>query len=104
LALVKGNTVLVPLLQHFLSYDGPSVNMTAFRLIAIQTLPNDFWGKLDAKIPIDWQHDEAMPITTEVQLGKTLTPSCALYTDALVGVGGDKPYEWGLGLGLRLNF
>ena len=92
LALVKGNTVLVPLVQHFLSYDGPSVNATALRLIAIQTLPNNFWGKLDAKVPIDWQHDDAMPITTEVQLGKMFTPTRGVYTDALVGVGGDKPY------------
>ena len=29
LALVKGNTVLVPLLQHFVEYDGPEVNQTA---------------------------------------------------------------------------
>jgi len=40
-ALVKGETVLVPLVQQFVSYDGPDVNTTAFRLIAIQSMPND---------------------------------------------------------------
>ena len=49
LELVRGGTVLVPLLQHFVEYDGPDVNQTSFRLIAIQSLPNNFWGKLDAK-------------------------------------------------------
>ncbi len=44
LALVKGDTVLVPLVQHFVSYDGPDLNTTAFRLIAIQSLPNNFWA------------------------------------------------------------
>ena len=41
LALVNGNTVLVTLIQHDISYDDPSVNDTAFRLIVIQSLPTD---------------------------------------------------------------
>jgi hypothetical protein len=52
MAFVKGNTVLIPLTQHFISYNGPDVSATAFRLIGIQSLPNDFWGKLDAKVPV----------------------------------------------------
>jgi hypothetical protein len=103
LALVKGDTVLVPLVQHFISYDGPDVNTTAFRLIAIQSFPNNFWGKLDAKVPVDWEHDNAIPATAEVQLGKMFTSSFGLYVDGLVGLGGDKPYDWGVGLGIRFN-
>ncbi len=30
LALVRGGTVLVPIVQHFVEYDGPNVNQTAF--------------------------------------------------------------------------
>jgi hypothetical protein len=104
LALVKGDTVLVPLVQHFISYDGPDVNTTAFRLIAIQSLPNNFWGKLDAKVPVDWEHDNAIPATAEVQLGKMFTSSFGLYVDGLVGLGGDKLYDWGVGLGMRFNY
>lgn len=103
-ALVKGGTVLVPLVQHFLSYDGPDVNDTAFRMIAIQSLPNNFWGKLDAKVPVQWDNDEAIPATAEIQFGKMFNPSFGVYTDALFGVGGDRPYEWGVGLGLRFNY
>jgi hypothetical protein len=103
-ALVRGGTVLVPLVQHFVEYDGPNVNTTSLRLIGIQSLPNKFWGKLDAKIPIDWADDNAIPATVEVQLGKMFSPAFGLYADGLVGVGGDKPYEWGLGVGVRFNY
>ena len=104
LALVRGGTVLVPLVQHFVEYDGPNVNQTSLRLIGIQSLPNKFWGKLDAKIPIDWADDNAIPATVEVQLGKMFSPAFGLYIDGLVGVGGDKPYDWGVGVGVRFNY
>jgi hypothetical protein len=99
-----GGLVLVPLVQHFVEYDGPDVNQTAFRLIAIQALPNKFWGKLDAKLPVDWENDNAIPATVEVQVGKTFTDLIGAYIDGLFGVGGDRPYDWGVGVGLRFNY
>ena len=104
LALVKGNTVLVPLIQHFQGYDGPDYSTTSVRLIAIQSLENNYWAKLDAKIPFEWENDNAIPATVEVQLGKMLTSSFGLYADALFGVGGDKPYDWGAGVGVRFKY
>ena len=104
LALVKDDTVLVPLVQHFVSYDGPDVNTTAFRLIAIQSLPNNFWGKLDAKVPVDWEHNNAIPATAELQLGKSINKNVGLYIDGLVGIGSDRPYDWGIGTGIRFNY
>jgi len=99
-----GGLVLVPLVQHFVEYDGPDVNQTAFRLIAIQSLPNKFWGKLDLKVPVDWEHDNAVPATVEVQLGKTFAPWFGAYVDGLLGIGGDRPYDWGVGVGTRFNY
>ncbi len=104
LALVRGSTVLVPIVQHFVDYDGPDVNTTAFRLIAIQSLPNKFWGKLDAKIPVDWENDNDIPATLEVQLGKMFAPWFGTYVDGLFGIGGDRPYDWGVGVGVRFNY
>jgi hypothetical protein len=104
LALVKGNTVLVPLVQHFVEYSGPDLNTTAIRLIVIQTLPNDFWAKLDARVPIEWANDNAMPATAEVQVGKMFSSAFGVYMDGLFGIGGDRPYEWGVGVGARLNY
>ena len=103
-ALVRGDTVLVPLVQHFVDYDGPDVNTTAFRLIAIQSLPNKFWGKLDAKVPVDWENDNEIPATVEMQLGKMFSPSLGTYVDGLIGIGGDRPYDWGVGVGVRFNY
>jgi len=104
MAFVRDNLVLVPLVQHFTEYSGPDVNLTAFRLIAIQSLANAFWAKLDAKIPVDWENDNAIPATAEVQIGKMFTPKLGAYMDGLVGIGTDRPYDWGLGLGVRMNF
>ena len=103
-AFMKGNTVLIPLVQHFVEYDGPDVNTTAFRLIAIQSLPNNYWCKVDAKLPVDWEHDNDILATAEVQLGKMFTPSFGAYVDGLVGIGGDRPYDWGIGVGIRFNY
>ena len=103
-AMVRGNTVLVPLVQHFIELDGPDVNTTAFRMIAIQSFQNNIWGKIDAKLPVDWEHDNDIPATLEVQLGKMFTPSFGTYVDGLFGVGGDKPYDWGVGVGVRFNY
>lgn len=84
-------TMLIPLVQQFLSYSGEDVNITAFRLIALQPLPGQVWVKLDAKVPIDWEHDEEIPANAELQLGKTFTKNIGVYVDGLVGIGGDRP-------------
>ena len=98
-----GGLVLIPLVQHFMEYDGPDVSTTALRLIAIQPLPHKFWAKLDAKVPYDWGH-ETVPASLEIQLGKTITSQLSTYVDGMFGVGSERPYEWGLGLGLRLSY
>jgi hypothetical protein len=104
LAMVKGNTTLIPIVQHFTEISGPDVSLTALRLIAIQSLPNNFWGKLDAKVPVNWEDDNSIPATFEGQLGKMFSPSFGTYADVLVGIGGDKPYDWGVGVGVRFNY
>ncbi len=97
-------TTLIPLVQHFLSYNGDAINTTGFRLIAIQRLPNKFWLKLDAIAPVDWQHDDTKVANAELQFGKTFTKNVGAYVDLLTGIGGDKPYEWGVGTGLRVSY
>lgn len=95
---------LIPLVQQFLNYSGEDVNSTAFRLIALSPLPEQLWIKLDAKVSVDWEHDQAVPINFELQLGKNINKNIALYVDGLVGVGGDRPYNWGVGSGLRFKY
>ena len=101
---LPGGVALIPLVQQFLSYSGKDVNTTAFRLIAMKPLAKQMWIKLDAKLPIDWENDNAIPATAELQLGKNINKNLGLYVDGLVGLGCDKPYDWGIGTGLRLKY
>lgn len=78
--------------------------MTAFRFIAMKPLPKQMWVKLDTKVPIDWEHDQAVPATAEIQLGKSFNKTVGVYVDGLVGIGTDRPYDWGVGTGIRFNY
>ena len=104
IALVKGGTVIVPLIQQYFSYNGPKVNTTAFRVIVIQSFQKEFWGKLDVKIPIEWANGNAVPMTAEIQLGKMFEPWFGTYIDGYVGIGQSRPYNWGAGLGFRFTY
>ena len=73
-------------------------------MIAIQSFQNNLWGKIDAKLPVEWENDNNIPATLELQLGKMFTPSFGTFVDGLVGVGGDKPYDWGVGVGVRFKY
>ena len=97
-------TMLIPMVQQFWGYSGEDINITAFRVIALQPLPKQMWLKLDAKVPIDWENDKAVPADAELQFGMTINKHVALYVDGLVGIGGDKIFDWGVGTGLRFNY
>jgi hypothetical protein len=104
LAMGVGDITWIPLVQQFLDYSGENVNTTAFRLIVMKPLPNKMWVKLDTKAPIDWEHDNATPATAELQLGKSFNKNVGLYLDGLIGIGGDRPYDWGIGTGIRFSY
>ena len=95
---------LIPLVQHYVGYSGDDYNVTAFRLIGMKPLPGKSWLKLDAKAPIDWENDKNVPANVEFQYGQTMSNGIGLFGDLLIGVGSDKPYNWGLGIGLRFNY
>jgi hypothetical protein len=96
--------VLIPLLQQFLSFSGDTdVNQTALRLIGLKPFGKGNWFKLDAKFPYDWENEIWVP-TTEVQLGHNFGPKWAIFVDGLAGLGGDRLYDAGIGLGLRRKF
>ena len=96
-------TILVPLVQHFVSYSGPTVNTTGFRLIGIQSFPYQFWSKLDLIIPYDWEN-EKVPATVEVELGKMSTSFFGVYVSGLAGIGGDRTVDWGASLNVRFVY
>jgi hypothetical protein len=55
-------------------------------------------------LPVSWHDDEAIPASVELQWGKIFTARSDAYVDGLVGVGTDRPYDYGDGLGLRTMF
>lgn len=100
----KTGLTLIPLVQHFTSYNGSTdVNQTAMRLIALQPFAEGYWAKADLKLPYDWE-GEAWPVSAELQIGKNISSSLAIYGDFLVGIGGDRSFEKGVGLGIRFNY
>ena len=95
---------LIPLFQHFESFNGSTdISQSSARLIAIKPFGGANWFKLDAKIPYDWENDE-WPVTAEIQVGHNYSESFALYGDILLGLGADRPYDYGLGVGLRFIY
>jgi len=99
---LKGGMTIIPLLQQFLDVSGKDVNITAARVIALKPLPGNTWFKLDAKAPYDWENDTA-PAEVELQYGINFK-TFALYVDGKAGIGGDKLYDWGVGIGLRFKY
>ena len=66
-------------------------------------MQDGYWLKLDAKIPFDWEND-TIPATAEIQLGRNFSPRLGAYIDGFAGLGNDRPYDWGLGFGLRFVY
>ncbi|WP_425046268.1 hypothetical protein [Primorskyibacter sp. S87] len=100
----KTGLSLIPLIQHFASYSGQTdVSQTAARLIALQPFATDYWAKLDLKLPYDWNAGK-WPATAELQIGYNINEGTALYGDLLVGIGSDRPFDTGFGLGLRFRY
>ena len=102
-SLSKGNTTLVPLVQHYIELSGDAdVSVTGFRLIAIQKLKNKSWLKLDLIAPVDWNND-IVPGTVDLEWGRMLSPNFGFYLGGLVGYA-DSSINWGVSGNLRFVY
>jgi hypothetical protein len=99
----SADLTLIPLVQHYVEYSGDEVSLTAARLIGLWKLSQGYWGKLDAKLPYDWDNEIA-PASAEVQFGRMFNPRFGLYLEGLAGIGDDRAYDWGAGIGLRFIY
>ena len=98
----KGNTILVPLVQHYVEFSGPDVNTTGFRLIAIQKFKGNYWAKADIILPYDW-NNEIFPGTAELEVGKMLSKSFGIYGSGIAGIA-DSQLDWGASINVRFVF
>lgn len=106
LAFSNKNTglTLIPLIQHYQSYNGTAdISQTSVRLIALRPFADDYWAKLDLKIPYDWTN-KTWPASAEFQVGYNLNSKVALYADLMTGIGSDSSYNSGAGLGVRFSY
>jgi hypothetical protein len=55
----------------------------------------DFWLALS---------NDAIPATVEVQLGRMHNENFGYYAEVGAGLGSDRPYDWGIGVGARFNY
>ena len=65
--------------------------------------------KYRVALGLDWivdlgEHDQAVPATAELQFGKSINKRIGVYVDGLVGIGTDRPYDWGIGTGIRFSY
>ncbi|MHC4945063.1 MAG: hypothetical protein ACYTG7_18765 [Planctomycetota bacterium] len=97
-------TALIPLVQHFEDVgSGPDVSQTAFRMIALQPLQNGLWVKGDLKLPRDWENN-TWPSSLETEFGKMFSPKIGVFLQGLAGIGGDRLFDWGAAIAMRINF
>ncbi|MEH6609034.1 MAG: hypothetical protein V7696_06665 [Halioglobus sp.] len=100
---LKSGLSVIPLLQHFESISGNDFSVTSARIIAIKPLRDRRWLKLDFKLPYDWEND-AVPAEGEIQFGGNVLDNLGLYFDSKFGIGSDRQYDWGVGVGLRFSY
>lgn len=103
------NDTLITLVQYFHSIDedvnANKVRLTGPRMIWIHSMPKyKAWIKIDDKFAINHEKDGASSNLLEVQVGKMFTPTIGAYFELLYGTGGDRLYESGLGLGVRISY
>jgi hypothetical protein len=100
----KTGVTVIPLIQQYISYNGINdISTTAARLIVLRPFAEKFWAKADVKVPYDWEN-ETWPLTAELQIGYNINQRFAIYGDLLAGIGNDRPYDAGVGLGLRFRY
>jgi len=92
---------VTPLLKHFKSYNkANNVNKTEFRLVFDKVLQNEKWVKLDTRVTYDYKKD-IIPAKVELEVGKMFTSHYGFFINGLSGLGGERPFDWGVNAGFR---
>jgi len=100
----ESKLVLLALMQHSRDLDGSTdISTTALRLTALRPVSGRSWLKADLKVPYDWEN-RAWPANLEAELGTMLSRSHGVLAQGFAGVGGDRVFDWGIALGVRVNF
>ena len=110
--LPKYNSVFFPNIQHYFSVAGQDdradVNFTTVRPNLLTRWPNKVYTFLEPQFTIDWDNNDKVGFTVELEVGKILSINVAAWARPGVGVinRGDvsQVYDWNIELGMRYVF
>jgi hypothetical protein len=108
---VNENIIIAPALIHNFSVAGkdgfPDINRTDFDLYMVYTASNkSWWVTSDLTVSVDFQNDNKIPMSWEVQVGRTLCKwngaAVNAYIKPGIGIGKDRFYDWNVEVGVSL--
>jgi hypothetical protein len=109
--LPRHNSVFFPNLQHYFSVAGDEnrtdVNYTVIKPNLLTRWPNNLYTFLEPAFIIDWERDNKLGLTVELETGKIVSKNVALWIRPGVGaIKHDLPqiYNWNLEVGARYIF
>jgi hypothetical protein len=103
--------IFAPTYQHSLSFAGDDdrrdVNESVIDLYLVITAKDKkSWWIVDPTIAIDWENDENVPVTLEVEYGRNIGTlfggALNFYVRPGVGIGQDRPYDWNVEVGFTV--
>jgi hypothetical protein len=110
--LPKYNSVFFPNIQHYVSVAGDSnrrdVNFTTLKPNLLTRWPNQVYTFLEPQFTIDWERNDKVGLTVELEVGKILTKNVAAWARPGVGVINRyelvQVYDWNFEVGMRYIF
>lgn len=105
------NVIFAPTYQHNLSFAGDGdrgdVNESVLDFYLVMTADNKkSWVTIDPTLGIDWENDERMPFSVEVELGRNigtlLGGALNAYLRPGIGIGQDRAYDWNIEIGFTI--
>jgi hypothetical protein len=106
------DSVFFPSIQHYFSVAGPAsranVSYTTVKPSLLTRWPNRTYTYLEPQFTIDWERNDKVGLTVELELGKLVTNSTAAWIRPGVGVINQyelfQVYDWNLEVGMRYIF
>jgi hypothetical protein len=108
---LNSNMIFAPTYQHNLSFAGDDarndVNESVFDFYFVYTADDkESWVTVDPALVIDWENNEAIPFSIEVQYGRKLG---TLWGGAVngfiqpgIGIGQDRAIDWNIEVGISI--
>lgn len=104
LANLETGVTAAAILQHTRSYNGSSdINASTLSITGVRQFRKDGWVSSNLVIVRDWEYDAWRP-SFSLQAGYNFDKGKAIYIDGMAGVGQDRLFDAGAGIGLRFYY